>query len=173
MLFFDDDQETPDTHVVNYDFDGVTMVFEQVLWAPYMRKTPMEIRDLDVLPNWPFSGTRFEVYGTKQFMYFGRHGGGWQAYNADGEVAFTQHGNFANAEHIENFVDCIRTRKRPNGDIAEGHLSTTLSHYGNAAYRTGRKLNIDAETETFIDDDEANTLIKREGREPWRMPEVV
>jgi predicted dehydrogenase len=173
MLFFDDDQETPDTHVVNYDFDGVTMVFEQVLWAPYMLKTPMEIRDQDVLPNWPFSGTRFEVYGTKQFMYFGRHGGGWQAYNADGEVAFTQHGNFANAEHIENFVDCIRTRKRPNGDIAEGHLSTTLSHYGNAAYRTGRKLNIDAETETFIDDDEANALIKREGREPWRMPEVV
>ncbi|MCC6695962.1 MAG: Gfo/Idh/MocA family oxidoreductase [Candidatus Hydrogenedentes bacterium] len=173
MHFFDDDQETPDTHVVNYDFDGITMVFEQVLWAPYMKKTPMEIRDLDVLPTWPFSGTRFEVYGTKEFMYFGRHGGGWQTYNEAGEISRTQHGNFAQTEHIANFIDCIRSRALPNGDIAEGHLSTSLSHYGNAAYRTGRKLFIDAETETFINDDEANAMIKREGREPWRMPDPV
>ncbi|MCC6487848.1 MAG: gfo/Idh/MocA family oxidoreductase, partial [Candidatus Hydrogenedentes bacterium] len=116
---------------------------------------------------------RFEVYGTKEFMYFGRHGGGWQTYNEAGEISRTQHGNFAQMEHIANFIDCIRSRALPNGDIAEGHLSTSLSHYGNAAYRTGRKLFIDAETETFINDDEANAMIKREGRDPWRMPDPV
>ncbi|MFA6241489.1 MAG: Gfo/Idh/MocA family oxidoreductase [Candidatus Hydrogenedentales bacterium] len=174
--FFDDDQETPDTHVVNWDFDKVTMVFEQVLWAPYMKKTPMEIRDKDVLPMWPFSGTRVEIYGTKEFMYFGRHGGGWETYAADdgyGHSTKVVHGNFPQVEHIANFIDCIRTRNTPNADIAEGQLSTSLCHYGNASYRLGRKLVIDEATETFVNDDEANALIKREGREPFRMPETV
>lgn len=176
MQFFDDDQETPDTHVVNWDFDKITMVFEQVLWAPYMKKTPMEIRDKDVLPAWPFSGTRVEIYGTKEFMYFGRHGGGWQTYAPDNDYGHSSqivHGNFPQEEHIANFLDCIRTRNTPNADIAEGQLSTSLCHYGNASYRLGRKLFIDEATETFVNDDEANALIKREGREPFRMPDTV
>lgn len=174
--FFNDDQETPDTHSAIWDFDKCTVVYEQTLWTPYMKKTPMEIRDLDRLPTWPFSGTRFEVYGSKQFMYFGRHGGGWETFTPDegyGHSERVEHGNFANAEHIANFIDCVRSRELPNGDIAECHLSTSLCHYANASYRVGRKLHIDAETETFKNDDEANALLKREGREPWRIPDVV
>lgn len=173
IQYFKDDQETPDTHTVIWDFDGVTMVYEQTLWTPYMRKMPVEQRDLDVLPQWAFSGTRFEVYGSREFMYFERHGGGWQTFDADGNPSVTQHGNFANAEHMGNFIDCIRTRNRPNGDIEECHLSTSLCHYANASYRVGRKLTIDPTTETFVNDDEANALLKREGREPYRMPETV
>ncbi|MBN2309920.1 MAG: Gfo/Idh/MocA family oxidoreductase [Candidatus Hydrogenedentes bacterium] len=175
IKFFDDDQETPDTHVVNWDYDGLTMVFEQTLWTPYMKKTPFEMRDTDNLPNWPFSGTRMEIYGTKQIMFLSRHGGGWQVFDADGKSVAIQPGRFspANTAHIENFIDCIRTRKRPNADIEEGHLSTLLSHYGNIAYRTGRKLDIDPETEGFINDREANSYVKRKYRKGYEVPKKV
>ncbi|MCC6798035.1 MAG: Gfo/Idh/MocA family oxidoreductase [Candidatus Hydrogenedentes bacterium] len=173
IQYFKDDQETPDTHSVIWDFDGVTMTYEQTLWTPYMRKMPIEQRDLDILPDWAWSGTRFEVYGSKEFMFFERHGGGWQTFDSDGKPSVTTQGGFANPEHMGNFIDCIRTRKTPNGDIAECHLSTSLCHYANASYRVGRKLTIDAATETFVNDDEANALLKREGRDPYKMPEVV
>jgi len=173
--FFDDDQETPDTHTANWDYDGLTMVFEQTLWAPYMKKTPFEMRDLDNLPNWPFSGTRIEIYGTEQFMFLGRHGGGWEVFDAAGKSVKVEPGRFAssNEGHISNFLDCIRTRKQPNGDIEGGHLSTLLCQYANIAYRTGRKLHIDPKTEGFVDDPEANSYVMRTYREPWIVPEVV
>ncbi len=172
---FNDDQETPSTHTVNWEFDGLLMCFEQVLWAPYMRKMPMEIRDLDRLPDWPFSGTRIEVYGTNQIMFFDRHGGGYQVFDADQQPVHIQHGNFTTSEHdhVENFVNCIRTRELPNADIEQLHLSTLLSQYGNIAYRTGRRLEIDPETEGFKNDDEANAMVKRTYREPYVVPEVV
>ena len=175
ILFFNDDQETPDTHTANWDFDGITMVFEQMLWAPYMKKTPFPMRDTDNLPNWPFSGTRIEIYGTKQMMFLSRHGGGWEVFDGDGNSVAVQPGRFSpsNAAHQQNFIDCIRSRKQPNGDIEKLHYSTLLCHYGNIAYRTGRVQHINPETEGFIDDDEANALVKRTYREPWVIPDEV
>jgi len=171
--FFKDEQETPDTHVVNWDFPGLTMIFEQTLWTPYLKKTPMALRDLDDLPNWRFSGTRIELYGSREMMFLSRHGGGWQAFGADGNPVRTQPGRFPNREHIANFLDCVRSRKRPVADIEEGHLSTLLCHYGNLAYRCGRKLKIDPATQGFVDDPEANALVRRNYRKPWVVPEKV
>jgi predicted dehydrogenase len=173
IYFFKDEQETPDTHVVNWDFPGLTMVFEQTLWTPYQKKTPIAFRDLDDLPNWRFSGTRIEIYGSREMMFLSRHGGGWQTFGEDGNPVRTQPGRFTNLEHIANFLDCMRSRKRPAADIEEGHLSTLLCHYGNLAYRCGRKLKIDSRTQGFVDDAEANVLIKRTYRAPWTVPEVV
>ncbi|HEO71715.1 MAG TPA: Gfo/Idh/MocA family oxidoreductase, partial [Candidatus Hydrogenedentes bacterium] len=169
MWYFHDDQETPDTHTVNWDYDDLTVSFEQVLWAPYMKKTPFTMRDTDNLPNWPFSGTRIEIYGTRQMMFLSRHGGGWEAFDADGNSVAVTPGRFtpSNAAHQQNFIDCIRSRELPNADIEKLHLSTLLCHYGNIAYRTGRVLHIDPNTEGFVDDDEANALVKRTYREPY------
>ncbi len=172
---FNDGRDAPDTQCVNWQFDGLTMVLEQTLWTPYMRKTPFELRDTDQLPNWPFSGTRVEIYGTKDFMFLGRMGGGWQVFNGDGDTVKIQPGRFApaNEQHIANFIECMRTRERPNADIEEGHYSTLLTHYGNIAYRVGRTLAVNAETEGIVGDDEANALVKREYREPWVVPDQV
>ncbi|MBW7864548.1 MAG: Gfo/Idh/MocA family oxidoreductase [Candidatus Hydrogenedens sp.] len=172
---FQDDQETPDTHTVNWEYDDMEMVFEQALWAPYLKKTPLEIRDVDGIPNWMFNGTRVEIYGSKQMMCLGRHGDGWQAFDADGQPVRTEPGQFSpsNTKHTDNFIACIRSRELPNADIEELHLSTLLCHYGNIAYRTGRKLKIDPETDGFMDDDAANALVKRTYREPWTVPENV
>ena len=168
-----DVRETPDTQTVTWEFDGLTMALEQTLWTPYMKKTPFELRDTDSLPNWPFSGTRFEIYGSKQFMFFGRMGGGWQVFDGTGSSVALQPGKFspANTAHVANFVECIRSRKRPNADIEDGHYSTLLAHYGNLACRVGRTLRIDPATEGFVDDDEANALVKRAYREPWVIPD--
>ncbi len=170
-----DDQDTPDTFCVNWDYDGLTMVFEQAQWAPYLNKTPLELRDVDEFPNWPFNGTRIEVYGTREMMYFGRHGDGWQAFGSDGKPVAGQPGKFTpmNTGHIANFIDCIRSRNLPNGDIEQLHLSTLLCHYGNIAYRVGRRVQIDAKTEGFLDDADANALVKRSYRAPWVIPDVV
>ncbi len=175
IKFFDDAQETPDTHTVSWDYDGITMVFEQTLWTPYMKKTPFEFRDTDQLPTWPFSGTRIEVYGANQIMFLSRHGGGWEAFDADGNSVRKQPGRFmeSNYGHIANFIDCVRDRKEPNGDIEKLHHSTLLCHYGNIAYRTGQRLIIDPETEGFKDNDDANALVKRDYRNPWVVPEEV
>jgi predicted dehydrogenase len=175
IFFYDDDQETPDTHIVNWDFDTMTIIFEQTLWSPYMKKVETPIREGAGYPNWPATGTRIEIYGTKQFMFLSRHGGGWQALDSDWKLVNEMPGKFSqsNTEHIANFIDCIRTRKRPSADIEEIHISTAWCHYGNIAYRKGRKLHIDAATEGFVDDAEANALLRRTYRAPWVVPEMV
>ena len=85
------------------------------------------------------------------------------------------HDNFTEITtgHIQQYLDCIRNRNRPQGDIEEVHHSTLLCMYGNIAYRTGRRVYVDPETEGFVDDDEANALVKRSYREPWVVPEQV
>jgi len=175
IFYYNDDQETPDTHIVNWDFDKMTVIFEQSLWSPYMKKVPTPIREGEGLPNWPFTGTRIEIYGTKQFMFLSRHGGGWQAFDADWKPVKEKRGKFSesNTEHIGNFIDCVHTRNRPKADIEEVHISTAWCHYGNIAYRMGRRLHIDAKTEGFVNDDEANSLLRRKYRSPWVVPEKI
>ena len=166
IQFFKDAQETPDTQVVVWDYDGLTMAFEQTIWTPYQQKTPFNLCDRDVLPNWPFSGTRVEIYGSKQWMMLGRHGDGWEVFGSDFKSAAHHYGRQSNEPHIANFVDCIRSRKKPNADIEEVHYSTLLCHYGNVSYRLGRKLKIDPATEGFVDDPVANGLVKRTTANP-------
>jgi predicted dehydrogenase len=173
IQFFQDAQETPDTQVVTWDYDGLTMAFEQTLWTPYQQKTPFNLRGRDVLPKWPFSGTRVEIYGSKQWMMLGRHGDGWEVFDGDFKSVAHHFGRQSDNDHVANFLDCIRSRKKPNADIEELHHSTLLCHYGNIAYRLGRKLKIDPETEGFTGDEEANRLVKRTYRKPWVVPEIV
>jgi len=172
FAFANDAQDTPDTQNVHWEYDKLTMTFELTLWTPYMRKTSMKRRDLDEFPNWPFSATRIELYGTKGLMMMSRHGGGWQAFDTKAKVAAEHHGRRPGDHHIANFFDCVRSRKRANADVEEGHLSTVLCHLGNISYRVGgRRLAFNAKTERFVDDDEANRLVKRGGRPPYAIPE--
>ncbi|MDA2927529.1 hypothetical protein MYX78_09930 [Acidobacteria bacterium AH-259-G07] len=83
-------------------------------------------------------------------------------------------GRFPDPEHKQNFVDCIRSRGRPNADIEEGHRSTLLCQFGNISYRlSGQKLIVDPKTESFIGNTQANALLKREYRSPWVVPDKV
>jgi len=172
-LAFDDDREVPDTQVATFEFGGTVMTFENTQYARYMSKTPGSIRGADKFPHWPQNATRIELYGTEALMILGRHGGGWQVFTGGGKVVAQEFGRQAHTEHLANWADCIRSRKRPNADIEDGHLSANLSHLGNISCRVGgRRLLFDAKTETFPGDDEANRLVKREPRKPYAFPKL-
>ena len=174
FAFAGDAQETPDTQCAHWQFPDMTVSFDLTLWTPYMKKTPWGFRNTDNFPAWMFNATRIELYGEKGLMMMGRHGGGWQVFGPDGKVAAQQPGRRPSDDHIDNFFQCIRSRKRPNADAEECHLSTNLCHLANISYRLGgRRLAWDAGKELVVGDDEANKLVKRIGRAPYRIPEEV
>ncbi|MGH9339864.1 MAG: Gfo/Idh/MocA family oxidoreductase [Acidobacteriota bacterium] len=76
---------------------------------------------------------------------------------------------------FENFVDCVRSRRREDlyCDIEEGHLSTSLAHLANVSYRTGRKLTFDPKSERFVGDQAANSYLSRDYRHPYVLPEKI
>ncbi|MBL8230920.1 MAG: Gfo/Idh/MocA family oxidoreductase [Bryobacterales bacterium] len=53
-------------------------------------------------------------------------------------------------EHVENFLDCVRTRKLPNGDVWIGHRSAQASHLANIAYLQKRRLKFDPLREEIL-----------------------
>ncbi len=70
--------------------------------------------------------------------------------------------------HARNFLDCIKSRKRPNADVEEGHLVATACHLANISLRLGgRTLRWDAEKEQIVGDSEANRWLERPYRKPW------
>jgi predicted dehydrogenase len=71
--------------------------------------------------------------------------------------------------HIRNFLDCMKSRQRPVADVEEGHLTATMCHLGNIATRLCRSLNWDVEKEEFVGDKEANQMLSRQYRSPWRL----
>jgi len=173
-LAFEDKHEMPDMQAITYDYGTFTMTCENGTFAPYLKKIPPEVRFSDKFPNWPTTGTRVEIYGTKRLMYLGRHGGGWQAIGEDGKIAAQDPGYFPDKWHQPNFVDCIRSRQRANGDIEQAHLSACLVHFGNLACRTGnQRLVFDPKTETFVGNDAANRFLKPAYRKEYRVPDEV
>ena len=122
---------------------------------------------------WEKNGPEDQSYGTiihgdKGTLLF--TGDGWEVRGGDG-ASDKPKGNIVN-DHVANFLDCIRTGKRPHADIEIGHASTRLCHLGNIAYRTGRTLEFDPATETFKNDKEANHLLGREYRKGFELPKV-
>mgnify|MGYP002682805188 CR=1 FL=1 len=70
--------------------------------------------------------------------------------------------------HIQNWFDAIKTRERPIADVEIGHRSVSVCHLANICGHLKRKLNWDAVNEMFVDDPEANRLLDREERAPYR-----
>ncbi len=107
-------------------------------------------------------------------MYLGRHGAGWQVFEGDGKLVQEHKGYHPDKWHLPNFIECIRTRKQPNGQIEQGHQSACLEHFANIAYRTGnQRLVFDAKREMFVDNEAANRLLRPSYRKHYRVPETV
>lgn len=75
--------------------------------------------------------------------------------------------------HLQNWLDCIRTRQRPIADVEIGHRSVTVSHLLNITRRIGRPLKWDPVKEQFIGDDAANTLVDRPRRKGYELPALT
>ena len=75
----------------------------------------------------------------------------------------------ATALHAQNFIDCMKSRKRPNTDVEEAHLSTTMSHLANISLAVRQRIEWDAENERITNVDEANELLGATYRDPWKL----
>lgn len=81
-------------------------------------------------------------------------------------------GKATGEDHIGNWIDCIKSREKPNADIEIGHRSATVCHLGNIARWANRKLRWDPVKEVFPDDSEANEYLDRNRRKPYELPAV-
>ncbi|HYW79580.1 MAG TPA: Gfo/Idh/MocA family oxidoreductase [Thermoguttaceae bacterium] len=75
--------------------------------------------------------------------------------------------------HIQNWIDCIKTRQRPNADVEIGHRSISVCHLVNITRQIGRPLRFDPDAETFPGDEEANAYLDRPRRKGWELPELA
>lgn len=78
-------------------------------------------------------------------------------------------------DHYANFIEAVRARDTSiqNGPVETAHTSSALAHLGNIAFRLGRRLEFDPSSERFVNDPEANAMLKRDYRAPYVVPERV
>ena len=72
--------------------------------------------------------------------------------------------------HIENFLECIRTRKQTNAHVEAAHRATTVCYLVNICRDLGRKLRWDPQAEKFPGDEEANAMLSRPRRKGYELP---
>ena len=125
---FDDDQETPDSLSVQYDFGAKLILWEHRLWSSHG-------------PEGRSSGVAF--HGDNGTLVVDR--GGWKVYD-HGEV-ITADASDLQAAHLRNFIDCVRSRQTTVADPSVGVAASNLCHWGNAAYRAARELRLPGELE--------------------------
>jgi predicted dehydrogenase len=157
--FFDDDQQTPDTMNLSFDYGDKVLIWEMRIWHPY----PLENIDNGV-----------GVYGTEAMMNIGDWDGKWgfRIFDQSGRIV-EQYQDEEPEFHMRNFAECVISRKRPNCDIEDGHFSSLHCHLGNIVARTGRNISFDAATETIPGDAEAQRLTRRQYRDHWGKPKGI
>ena len=72
--------------------------------------------------------------------------------------------------HMQDWLDCIRSRKRPVADVEIGHRSVSVCHLANIARAAGRPLRWNPEKEQFVDDEKANGYLDRPRRSGFELP---
>jgi len=74
--------------------------------------------------------------------------------------------------HLQNWLECIKSRELPNADVEIGHRSISVCHLANITRWIGQPLKWDPAKEQFIGNDDANKLVTRERRKGFELPEV-
>ena len=162
---FDDDQQFPDTQQIAFEYPAEKpgerrmLIYEQRLWSTNY-------------PNNCDSGVEF--YGTKGQMFLSRRGKLQllAERNAKVDVKITPEAQ-NEVKHVANFCQAIREGVPLTAEIEVGHLSAALCHLGNVATRLGRSFRFDPQTESVVDDEEAQNLMRRSYREHWGTPRNV
>jgi len=76
---------------------------------------------------------------------------------------------FKSDNHHANFIDAVKGRTRPAAPIDVAVRSDALCHLQQMAVKLKRKLRWDPAAEAFVGDDEANRMLDRPMREPWKL----
>ncbi|SHJ31065.1 Tat (twin-arginine translocation) pathway signal sequence [Tangfeifania diversioriginum] len=88
------------------------------------------------------------------------------------EVSYTK-GHESHRQHVDNFLECIKTREKTSCPPEVGRAAALHAHIPNIAARVGQPvLEWDDEQSRFTNCEKANELITPEYRKPWKLPEV-
>lgn len=161
--FFDDDQEFPDTATIVYEYPGEgagdrrQLIFEMRIWST----------------NYPYQiDNGAEFYGTNGRMVLSKRGKLEIYGERNKRIDVEPRGTPELPSHQADFLDAVRTGKRPRADVEEAHRSVALVHLGNIAVRLQRSLDFDTQGERIVGDQEAAGLLGRQYRKEghWAIP---
>ena len=88
------------------------------------------------------------------------------------ERGLEKHAAPALRRHWRNFLDSVDSRTQPVANIKEGYISSTCCILANIAQQINRTIAWDPVAGRVIGDDEANALLARPYRSPWKHPEA-
>ena len=179
-FMFDDDQETPNVLMANFEFDNPDggnekkkiLQFETRHWMSNregMTENTEEKNNTYKTSDLNNIGNLF--YGSEGYME--KNLNLWKTYTGRERIPADSGSGLGN--HYENFCKAIRANDQSlaMADIQEGFYSCALIHLGNISYRLGRTVEFDPDTLRFINDPEADSMLSREYREPFVVPDKV
>jgi predicted dehydrogenase len=157
----DSGMETPDTQTAIYEFDDFMMVWESavgIAQGPYGRDHGVAfIGNNGTLvidrSKWEIIS---EVRNNEPLM-------------EPQPVHFAGRNDLG--RHTSNFIECVKSRTQPTCNPEVGRVAALNAQLGNIAFKTGRKVYWDRESNRFPGDDEANALMRPQYRAPWVLPE--
>jgi len=149
---WNDDQQTPDTHQVSFEFPGNRAITWQGLSCNRHRSNFVTF------------------YGDKGSLELDSDGGHTVYNGADKVVDKVAGKSRGDIEHIDNFTAAIRndTPQKLNCEVAEGHKSTLLCHLGNIAQRTGQAITCRSADGHIVGNARASKLWERDYQDGWK-----
>ncbi len=160
----DDDRTIPDTMEAVWEFpSGSLATFGQyeACKNPVLSRGAIEMRGTD--------GTLY-IDNAGSFAIVPEHGGQFQEPGPRMEpLEEKEPDRQMDLHHTRNFLDCVKSRERPNADIEIGHRSTTFCLLANISLATRLRLEWDAKREVIGNNDEANEMLHYEYRRPWKL----
>jgi len=161
----DDDRTIPDTMEALFEFaSGHLMTFGQyeACKNPVLRRGAIEMRG---------SHATLHIDGGGSFQLEPESGGQFQKdYRKPRAepMEVKEPDRQMDHHHTRNFLDCVKSRKRPNADIEIGHRSTSICLLANISLASRSRIEWDAEHEVITNNPKANALLDYEYREPWK-----
>jgi predicted dehydrogenase len=159
-----DAMQTPDTQQAIWEFPDFSMIWEHAVGlgrGPEAREHGVEFHGNDGVLVVDRGG--WEIYPETDAINKPRQ------YKSPGMPRQSAGSADYHGIHVQNFVDCMRSRQRPNSDVEIGHNSMIACHLANIAQRLGRQVKWDVEKEQMIGDPEAQSYVTRGYRAPWRL----
>ena len=166
VILTDTEQTTdvPDHQIVTWEYENGTQVYwEHRLFAGNNQEKGENV------------GCYF--YGTEGVLHLGWLSG-WTFYPAwRGDVIkqgsqLHQPDDQNIKENWANFLECIKTGKRPESDIEAIYNATASCLLGMLSFKLGRAVNWDESKCAFVNDPEADALLKRKYRGSWEYPTI-
>ncbi len=159
-----DDRTIPDTMEVTFEFPSGAVAIFGVYEAAGGKMFPYgEVEFRGTLANLYASARGYRIEATEDGQFQDR-GALTESVRKDLDPSEDITVNL-----IRNFLDSVKSRKKPWCDLEEGHRSTTFALLANISLEVGKRLEWDAEKERITNCEEANQYLHYEYRKPWTL----